>query len=67
MPRSVKPIPAKGVSETLAEQNSKLVGGLLPSDRRHLPVFLNIAQGQVEPLAGGLVTREMAPVFDNLL
>lgn len=64
--RSVKQISAQGVGEALAEQNGELVGRLLPGDRWHLPVFLDIPQGQVKQLAGSFVAREMAPVLDDL-
>ena len=66
MLRSVKQISAWSVGEALAEQNSELVGRLLPGDRRHLPVFLDIAEVQVEQLAGRFVTREMTPGRDDL-
>ena len=34
------------VCKTFAEQNGELVSGLLPGPLRHLPIFLDIAQGQ---------------------
>ncbi|MFA1670755.1 hypothetical protein [Chromobacterium piscinae] len=62
----VRQISAYGVGKALTEQNGELAGGLFRGDRRHLPAFLNLAQGKVEQLAGSFVVRDMAPVLTIL-
>lgn len=53
------------VREALAEHDGELVGRLLPGPLRHLPIFFDIAQGQVEQLAGGVIAGEVAAILDD--
>lgn len=55
-----------GIGESFAEQNGKLIGRLFPRNRRHLPIFFDIAQGKEQQLAGGLVAREVTAILDDL-
>jgi len=48
------------------KQDSELVHGLFPDSWWHCPLFSGIAQGQIQKLGRRLITREMAPVFDDL-
>ena len=54
------------IREALAEHDGELIGCLLPRPLWHLPVFFDIAQGQVEQLAGRVVAGEVATILDDL-
>ena len=54
-----KKILVQAIGEALTEQQGELVDGLLRRHRRHPPVFLDIAQGQIWQFAGGFVAREV--------
>ena len=47
------------------EQDRELVQRLFPRSARHGPLFSGVAQGQIEKLCCGIVTGEVAPIFDD--
>jgi hypothetical protein len=55
------------VCESSAEQAHKLIDRLLARNRWHLLVFLDIAQGQAQQLAGRFVAREIAAILDDVV
>lgn len=53
------------VGEAFAKQDGELIGGLLPRHRRHLPIFLNVAQGQIQQFAGRFIGRKVPPILEQ--
>jgi hypothetical protein len=54
------------VRKSLAEHDGELVCRLLPGPLRHLPIFLDITQGQEQQFRRGLVIGEVPSILDDL-
>ena len=50
----------------LAGQNSELIDGLPPRDKRHLSILLDMAQGYIHQLVVGFVAWEATAIFTTL-